>query len=224
MKIAAIVGGMNDPSNSEVLARAFLEGAAKAGAETQLITLRGKTIEPFTLGAYASAQPPEEDFRVVQAAIESADGLVVASPIWNFGIPANLKNVIDRCGTFGLDAETRTVGQWGGKPFYLIFTGGAPHAAWRGLFRKTTSSVPTALQYFGGVHAGSHFEGRCMTAKGVFGLVVDKRLESLAVVRAKGEQFAHLVQTHADTGKLPMRLRAKRKFYQVAQYIQRKFL
>ncbi len=224
MKIACIVGGLNDPSNSETLARAFLEGAAKAGAETRLILLRGKTIEPFTLQNYEPGMRVEPDFKEIQDAIEWCDGFVMASPIWNFGIPANLKNVIDRCGTFGLDAETRTVGQWGGKPFYLLFTGGAPHAAWTGLFHKTTSFVPTALQYFGGVHVGSHFEPRCMTAKGVFGLVVDKRPESLAAVRTKGREFTLLVQQHAETGMLPFRLRAKRRYYQIGQYIQRKFL
>lgn len=224
MKIACIVGGLNNPSNSEVLARAFLEGAAKAGAETQIILLREKQIEPFTLQNYAPGWHVEPDFQEIQTAIESCDGFLVASPIWNFGIPANLKNVIDRCGTFGLDVETRTIGQWGGKPFYLLYTGGAPHPAWRGLFHKTTSFVPTALQYFGGVHAGTHFEGRCMTAKGVFGLVVDKRPESLANARSKGRAFAELVRQHADTGKLPLRLLAKRRFYQFGQYIQRKFL
>ncbi len=224
MNIVAIVGGMNNPSNSETLARAFMDGAGKTGATIETFTLRDKAIEPFTLERYSPAAVVEPDFKHLQTAIESADGLVIASPIWNFGIPANLKNFIDHCGAFGLDAETRTIGQWGEKPFYLIYTGGAPHAAWTGLFHKTTSSVPTALQYFGGVHAGTHFEPRCMTAKGVFGLVVDKRPESLAAVRTKGEAFARLVQHHADTGKLPFRLRAKRRFYQVGQYIQRKFL
>lgn len=224
MKIACIVGGLNNPSNSETLARAFLEGATKAGAETQIILLRDKQIEPFTLQNYQPDWHVEPDFLEIQQAIESADGLLFASPIWNFGIPANFKNVIDRCGTFGLDAETRTVGQWGGKPFYLLYTGGAPHAAWRGLFHKTTSFVFTALQYFGGVHAGTHFEGRCMTAKGLFGLVVDKRPDSLSNVRNKGRTFAELVQYHAETGNLPLRLLMKRRFYQFGQYIQRKFL
>lgn len=224
MKITCIVGGQNDPSNSETLARAFLEGAANAGAETRIALLREKNIDAFTLRNYETAWPVETDFREIQEAIEWCDGLVVASPIWNFGIPANLKNVIDRCGSFGLDSETRTVGQWGGKPFYLLFTGGAPHAAWTGLFRKTTSFVPTALQYFGGVHVGTHFEPRCMTAKGVFGLTVDKRPESLAAVRHKGTEFTSVVRQHAQTGELPFKLRAKRRLYQVGQYIQRKFL
>lgn len=223
MKIACIVGGQSDPSNSETLARAFLEGAAKNGAETRIVLLREKNIDAFTLRNYEAGWPVETDFREIQDAIEWCDGLLVATPVWNFGIPANLKNAIDRCGAFGLDAETRTVGQWGGKPFYLLFTGGAPHAAWTGLFRTTTSFVPTALQYFGGVHVGSHFEPRCMTAKGVFGLVVDKRPESLETLRTKGRAFATLVRFHAETRKLPFRLRAKRRFYQIGQYIQRKF-
>ncbi len=224
MRIVTIVGGTSDPSNSETLARAFNEGLKAAGAETEIITLRDKTIDPFTLRCYAPDFQPEEDFKAIQSAIERADGLVIASPVWNFGIPANLKNVIDRCGAFGLDRETRTKGQWKDKPFYLIFTGGAPAAAWTGLFRRTTSAVPVALQYFGGAQIGTHFEPRCMIDKGVFGHVVDKRPASLAAMKAKGESFARIVKSHAETGALPLTVTFMRKFYALGQWVQKKFL
>ena len=223
MKILAIVGGTNDPSNSEMLCDAFLEGARSGGADVEKILLRDMRIEHFAIRHYAPDVEHEEDFRRIQRAVESADGLVVASPIWNFGVPANLKNLIDRFGSFSLDAERRMRGQWKDTPFYLVFTGGSPSSAWTGLLRKTMSGIRIALQYFGGACIGTYFEPKCTPGKGRFELVVDQRPASLAAVRSKGAAFSRVVKTHAETGRLPWLVKAKRKFYKTAQKIQRKF-
>lgn len=225
MRILVIVGGTSDPSNSEMLARSFADGAKNVpGTEVDIVTLRDLHIDHFIIKHYDQGAPAEPDFAMIKQKIESADGLVFASPIWNFGIPANFKNLLDRCGAFGLDAKTRSTGQWKGKPFFLIFTGGSPHAAWTGLQRGTTSFVPTALKYFGASHAGTHYEPRSMKGKGQFGLIVDQRPESLAAVKQKGEAFARITKTYAETGKLPATQTFMRLFYRLGQFIQRKFI
>lgn len=223
MRILLIVGGTSDPSNSEMLADSFVRGAADAGAEVEKIVLRTLAIDHFTIACYDPDFPDEPDFAMLRAKAQAADGLVFATPIWNFEIPANLKNAIDRFGAFALDTERRMRGQWKDKPFYLIYTGGSPASAWTGLLRKTTSGVKVALQYFGGAHAGTHFEPRTTPGKGRFGLVVDQRPASLAAVRKKGEAFAQLVEKHARTGVLPFKLRFMRRFYRMGQRIQRRF-
>lgn len=222
MKILVIVGGTSDPSNSELLANAFMDGAGHAGAAVEKVLLRDLSIDQFTLACYAPDFKDEPDFAMLREKIEAADGLVFATPIWNFGIPGNLKNVIDRCGAFALDPERRMRGRWKDKPFYLIFTGGSPVAAWKGLLRTTLSGVRVALQYFGGAHAGTHFEPRTTPGKGQFGMVVDKRPASIASLRAKGAAFAAIVKTHVETGRLPFKLTFMRKFYKLGQTIQRK--
>lgn len=222
MNILIIVGGSSNPSNSEMLADAFAKGAEEAGAYVGKALLRDKHIDHFTLECYDPKHPQETDFADLRAKIEAADGLVFAAPIWNFGVPGNLKNFIDRCGSFALDHERRMQPKWNDKPFYLIFTGGSPMPAWTGLLRKTTSGIAVGLQYFGGAHAGTHFEPRCTPGKGTFGLVVDKRPESLATVRVKGKAFATLVRQHAENGTLPVMMLLRRKFYAVGQAIQRK--
>jgi multimeric flavodoxin WrbA len=222
MNILIIVGGTSNPSNSETLADAFAKGAEEAGAQVSKVLLRDLTIDHFTIECYDPTYPQEKDFSELRMKIEAADGLVFASPIWNFGVPGNLKNLIDRCGSFALDHERRMKATWNDMPFYLIFTGGSPMSAWTGLLRKTTSGVKIGLQYFGGAHAGTHFEPRCTPGKGAFGLVVDKRPESLAAIHEKGKTFAALVRHHADTGTLPVIMRLKRKFYALGQTIQRK--
>lgn len=222
MNILIIVGGTSNPSNSEMLADEFAKGAEEGGAYVGKALLRDLTIDHFTIECYDAAYPQEKDFAELRTKIEAADGLVFASPIWNFGVPGNLKNFIDRCGSFALDHERRMKAKWNDKPFYLIFTGGSPMPAWTGLLRKTTSGIKIGLQYFGGAHAGTYFEPRCTPGKGRFGLVVDKRPDSLAAIRAKGKAFAGLVERHVKTGSLPFGIRFKREFYRLGQTIQRK--
>lgn len=223
MKILVIVGGTSNPSNSELLADAFMDGAGHAGATVEKVLLRDLVIDHFTIACYDAAFEEERDFAMLREKVQAADGLVFASPIWNFGIPGNLKNAIDRFGSFSLDAERRMRGMWDDKPFYLIFTGGSPMAAWRGLLHRTISGVRVGLQYFGGAYGGTHFEPKCTPGKGKFALMVDKRPESIAAVRAKGATFAALVRRHVETGTLPLHITLERKFFRLGQKIQRRF-
>ncbi|MFH1349248.1 MAG: NAD(P)H-dependent oxidoreductase [Patescibacteria group bacterium] len=213
MNILTLVAGTNTPSNSLTLANEFINGIRTIdGAETELIRLKDLSIEHFNLLHYKEDFVHEEDFIKIMNLIRRADGIVIATPIWNFGVPAHLKNILDRLGSFALD-ETRSVGTLNGKPFYLIFTGGAPVAAWTGLMKKTTSSVPEAIKYFGGSICSIHFEPRCTIGKGQFGLVVDKRPESLSHMNKEGIQFANLVKQFTKSGKLPVKQNITNKMY-----------
>ncbi|MBT7008817.1 hypothetical protein HN960_00050 [Candidatus Peregrinibacteria bacterium] len=130
------------------------------------------------------------------------------STAWNFSIPANLKNLVDRMGSFALN-EKHNKGTLAGKPFYIIFTGGVPKEVWEGLMKQTTSSLPKAIEYFGGSYIGHHFEEKCMLENGEFGLIVDKRPDSLETVKSKGVEFADVVKEYVKTGKAPIKQRAK---------------
>ncbi len=223
VNILVLVAGTNDPSNSDTLADAFIEGMRTQGnTEVEKIRLKDLEIAHFTLKHYDSDYPQEEVFRSLQRKIEEADGILIATPVWNFGVPAHLKNLIDRMGVFGLDAATRTRGMLRGKPFYLLFTGGSPKAAWTGLQRRTTSFLPIGLKYFGGSIAGTYYEPRCMKGSGIFGLVVDKRPESLACVREEGCKFAQIVQKFKETGKLPMKQALLYRVYRLGQALVKK--
>lgn len=222
MNIFVLVAGTNEPSNSNALADAFIQGMQQLGeVETNKRKLKDMRIEHFSLDYYDPQCSTEEDFCQLQDLMESADGFVFATPIWNFGVPAHLKNFIDRMGSFALD-ETRSRGTLNGKPFYLIFTGGAPLPAWKGMMQKTSSFVPEALQYFGASYIGHHFEGKCVKGRGKFGLVVDERPESLASIRKQGADFAKVVQAYKETGKAPLKHRAKGKVMKWGETILKK--
>ena len=222
IKIFVLVAGTNEPSNSNMLADAFIQGIQQLKSTTiHKRRLQDLHIEHFSLDFYDPQCSQEEDFCALQALVQEADGLVFATPIWNFGVPAHLKNFLDRMGSFALD-ETRSRGTLQGKPFYLIFTGGAPAPAWLGLMKKTTSFVAESLQYFGASYIGNHYEPKCTTGKGKFGLVVDERPDSIASLRKQGFAFARTVQEYATTGKAPVQKRLKSKMMQLGQSLLKK--
>lgn len=203
--IAVLVAGTNDPSNSNVLADRFIEGCKKVpGVTFEKIRVTELSLQHFTLDCYGGKCLLEPDFVRVKHALEHASGVVFATPIWNFSVPAHLKNLIDRIGAFGLDAATHSKGQFKGKPFGLIYTGGAPIIAWKALMYLTTLHMAEAIKYYGGTVILRHFEPRCVPGKGQFGLVVDQRPATLALMERYGEKFAKSAQIFAATGRLPV--------------------
>lgn len=224
MQVVIFVAGTNLHSNAKTLAEAFQKGLKQEGISTSLIRLTDLFINHFSLEYYHPQCSLEDDFCRVQNLIEQADGVVIATPIWNFSVPAHLKNFIDRIGGFALDEATHSKGQLKGKPFYLIFTGGAPRAAWKFMFHVTTMHLPEAIKYYGGVVLGRHYEPRCMEGHGKFGLVVDKRPHSLTLLQKKGAWFARIIFKRAKTGRLPLRFRWPYKLRIALQIFANRFL
>lgn len=218
MKLVIISASTNDPSNSEFLAKEFVKGA---GCESEVIRLTDVPLPQFTVSCYAESCPMPKGFPELAKAIQEADGVVIASPVWNFGVPAHLKNTLDWMGIFALN-DTKTRGTLNKKPFYFIFTGGAPAPAWKGLMRFTTMFVREAVRYFDGTIAGTFFEGKCTLGKGQFGLVVDKRTERLELIRNKGAWFARFINQFHKTGKLPLLKRLFDRAYKIGQRVMAK--
>ncbi len=202
--ILIVVAGTNEPSNSNVLADNFIEGLKTvAGVTFEKIRLKELQLHHFTLADYAE-ESCEPDYLRLKTLLVDATGVVFATPVWNFSVPSHLKNLIDRMGAFGLDRETHSKGQFKGKPFGMIFTGGAPMIAWKALMYLTTLHLPEAIKYYDGTVILRHFEPRCVPGKGKFGLVVDKRLATLELMKKYGEKFAKAARQYADKGTLPL--------------------
>lgn len=187
---------------------------------TKKIRLKDLQMSHFGLECYG-ADCPVDDMEMIRTEMAKAHGVIVATPIWNFSVPAHLKNLIDRMGAFSLDSESHSLGMLKSKPFFLLYTGGTPAAAWP-FMKRTTSHLPVSLQYFGASILGVHFEPRTTLGRGIFGLVVDKRPESLASVSRKGIAFAGNVQEFQRTGRLPLKHRLIQGFVRVAQRMKKK--
>lgn len=222
MNILLLVAGTNEPSNSNALADAFIQGMQQHGSiHCDKVHIKDLRIDHFTLDCYDPQCNQEEDFCRVQKLMEKSHGFVIATPIWNFSVPAHLKNLIDRMGSFALDI-TRSKGTLKGKPFYLILTGGTPVSGWYALMRKTTSHLSESLKYFGASFIGRHYEPKCIRGRGVFGLVVDRRPDSVESLRRQGFDFAKVAAEYMRTGKAPIRHRAKAKVMKWGETILKK--
>ena len=203
MKIVVLVAGMNSPSNSELLADKYIEGIKSVeGADVHKFLVRDIPLPHFTVPDYDHEENATKEFKEVRELIKAADGVVIATPVWNFSVPAHLKNFIDWMGTFGLDQETHSKGTFNAKPFALIHTGGAPMIAWKALMYLTTLHLPEAIKYYGGTVTLRHFEPKCVEGKGKFGLVVDKRPATLENMKRKGAQFAKTAKEYKEKGRL----------------------
>ncbi len=213
IKIGVIVAGNNDPSNSDTLAEALMKGVRAEGVESVKIRLKDLKIDHFSLHYYEHRSCNDDDYVQVQNLIDESSAVVIATPIWNFSVPAHLKNMMDRLGAFALDQETHSRGQLNGKPFYLVYTGGAPMIAWKALMYLTTLHIGEAIKYYGGVVVGRHFEPKSLPGRGKFGLVVDQRPASLAKMEKNGRWLAGVAKHYKENGSLPVRSRISYKFF-----------
>ena len=99
MKVLGILGSPRRGGNSEILLKAFLEGAAGAGAEVEEILLRELKISPC-LEIYHCFKdgtcPIKDDMRELYDKLLAADVVALASPIFFYNVSAQAKAMIDR--------------------------------------------------------------------------------------------------------------------------------
>lgn len=118
----------------------FIEGVSTVeGVQIEKIYLSDIFIEHFKFENSFEPTENERDFALLVEKIKTADGLVIATPTYNFSVPAQLKNFIDRIRFFSLDLNKRNfvnqpVGKLGHLKTYFIVSGGTPNWAQKILF------------------------------------------------------------------------------------------
>jgi len=91
LKVVGLGGSLAKHSTSLAALRIALEGAAEAGATTELLD-----IKELCLPMYDPAnQNPPESVRNMCDAIHEADGLIWSSPMYNGTISGSFKNALD---------------------------------------------------------------------------------------------------------------------------------
>ena len=99
MKILIISGSHRKGGNTELLAEAFAKGAA-AHHHVEIVSVRDYKVNPC-LGCDACFKTngvcaQKDDMTILYEKMSQADMLVIASPVYFYGISAQLKAVIDR--------------------------------------------------------------------------------------------------------------------------------
>lgn len=99
MKILGLLGSPRRGGNTEILLKAFLEGAAAGGAEVEEILLRERKISPCMEIYHCFKDgtcPIKDDMLGLYDKLLAADVVVLASPIFFYNVSAQAKAMIDR--------------------------------------------------------------------------------------------------------------------------------
>lgn len=165
MKILMLQGGARKNGNTAYVLNLVAEELKKRGHEVSTIYLHGKNLNGC-MGCGACKKKPDEigcvqtdDVNPVLEEMLVSDAIVFSSPLYFWGVNAQLKAVIDRM--FSLYSGMRTPEHkslLSGKKQALIMTGGGPHdnnaeCAFIA-FKRMTPYLKTTL-------AGELFVGNC---------------------------------------------------------------
>lgn len=139
MKILGLSGSPRKKGNTVILLEETLRGAEKEGAEIELVSVAGKDLRGCD-GCDACFAKGEchikDDMHLIHDRMVAADGIVFGTPIYVYGMTAQMKAVIDR--TYGLRGPERSLANKVGgavvvagslgvidslKDFYFMFAG-----------------------------------------------------------------------------------------------------
>lgn len=102
-RIVVLVGSMRKGGNTDLLAQAFVKGAKKNNT-VEIVSVADYKVNPcigcnscFTREGNKCFQ--NDDMTAIYEKLKSADMVVIASPVYFYGISAQLKAVIDRLHT-----------------------------------------------------------------------------------------------------------------------------
>lgn len=111
--IVGLCGSLREQSTTRAALKRSLDAAATAGAHTQRLDLR-----EYEVPIYDGDESAAGDISELRAEIRSADGLLLATPVYHASYSSALKAALDHCRR--ADIEDTTVGllATAGGPFY----------------------------------------------------------------------------------------------------------
>lgn len=142
-KILVLDGHPGHISLSSALCEAYANAARANGHQVRHVRLSQLTFDPdFGQAHYAGAKGLEPDLSSLLDAVEWADHLVVAFPLWWGGMPAKLKGLFDRILLPGraFDPKIKRAGLpkplLGGRSARILITSDTPGWALTWLYRN----------------------------------------------------------------------------------------
>ena len=110
MKIVVLEGSPNKHGSSNLLADEFIRGAQEAGHTVRVIDAAHSDIHPCTGCIHCGYEGPcvqKDDVETIRKKILDADMLVFATPLYYYGMSAQLKKMIDRFCAFNSSIQRK---------------------------------------------------------------------------------------------------------------------
>ena len=110
MKIVVLEGSPNKNGSSNMLAAEFARGAAEAGHSVQVIDTAHANIHPCTGCIHCGYEGPcvqRDDVNDIRQEILDADMMVFVTPLYYYGMSAQLKTLIDRFCAFNSSIQRK---------------------------------------------------------------------------------------------------------------------
>lgn len=167
MKIIALSCSPSRKRNSDTMLDYFIAGMNEIpNIEVEKIYLEDIPINTYNYQNSTGPQENEKLFKELTEKIRSGiSGLVIATPTYNFSVPAHLKNFIDRIRFFALNFKQRNTldqptGMLGNLKTYFLVSGGTPNWAEKILFFAFPSFwLRGIFLYFNAKVMGAYYSG-----------------------------------------------------------------
>ena len=99
MKITVLFGSPNRKGSTNILVENFVKGAAEAGHECEVLDICHMDIHPCTGCVACGYEGPcvqKDDIEQIRTKLLASDMVVFATPLYYYGMSAQLKTVVDR--------------------------------------------------------------------------------------------------------------------------------
>lgn len=195
-KVLLIASSPNrgDRGNSDTLLENFKEGLEESG---KVEVVKKQYLYDVCMGDYCHQlkipnPENEQDLIELSELLHEIDGLVIATPTFNFNVPAVLKNFIDRIGYVALNYKEQNMfkqpkGQLGHLKCYFIVTGGTPNWIKRFIFFLYPDFwLKAVFAYYGCLKTKSSYSGKLM-----YSSPAKDKPKLLNTLKNKGKKFAN---------------------------------
>ena len=122
MRIVCISSSLSPTSRSETLGRLCVDALIKRGVDAEIVSLKGKIPSGFDDSTIYESSGYLELHELTAA----ADGLIFASPVYNWGLCAELKKFVECIGSTPEDGSRK--GAFFDKVITFVVSAGLPHS------------------------------------------------------------------------------------------------
>ena len=110
MKIVILIGSPNNNGSTRILVDSFVQGAESAGHTCEVIDVCHANVHPCIGCVRCGYEGPcvqKDDVETIRGRLLSADMVVFATPLYYYGMTAQLKTVVDRFCAYNSSLNSR---------------------------------------------------------------------------------------------------------------------